>query len=535
MIQVHADGILAYDSRLEDYDLQTLTATNVVNKGGTAEIKMPPGHPAYRLFTGYKTIVEIRRDDVLRFRGRALLPRDDFLNNRTITCEGEFCFLRDAVSRPYLYQDSPENIFAAVIDGYNAQVEPVKQFKVGTITVTDDNDYIRLESESAETVQDTVSKLIERCGGYVVFTTDTDGARVINWYAKPPYRSGQTIEFGDNLLDFTRDGSGTDIATAILPYGAKNEETGQRLTIESVNDGLDYIEDPEAKALRGFILKTVTWDDVTDPNNLKRKAKTWLNQNKNVVTALSLTAVDLSYMDKNIDSYRVPDLIRVVSRPHLVDEDFLLTERTEDFLNPANDTISLGKEQVSLTGADAAGDKQSINALHRISHQIKSDYTSNIAKEIQTTELLLQSLIQQASDSITSMVAETYATNDRLTESISTTMTQLSDQFLFEFKGLKAVVDENDAESRANFEEFYRYIKLQGGSITLGAGEDAMEVAIRNDLIIFSRGGREFGQWDGIDFYTGNIVIEVSKRAQFGNFAFVPRRKGSLSFLKVGG
>lgn len=37
------------------------------------------------------------------------------------------------------------------------------------------------------------------------------------------------------------------------------------------------------------------------------------------------------------------------------------------------------------------------------------------------------------------------------------------------------------------------------------------------------------------DFYTGNIVVRVNERAQFGNFGFVPRSDGSLSFLKVGG
>lgn len=44
-----------------------------------------------------------------------------------------------------------------------------------------------------------------------------------------------------------------------------------------------------------------------------------------------------------------------------------------------------------------------------------------------------------------------------------------------------------------------------------------------------------FGSWDGNDFYTGNIVVRLNERAQFGNFAFVPRSDGSLSFLKVGG
>ena len=101
MIQIMADGVLAYDSRLEDYDLQGLSVTRGLNKGGTAEIIMPPGHPAYNMFTSYKTIVEIYRDSLLRFRGRALYPSDDFYGARTVTCEGEMCFFQDAVSRPY--------------------------------------------------------------------------------------------------------------------------------------------------------------------------------------------------------------------------------------------------------------------------------------------------------------------------------------------------------------------------------------------------------------------------------------------------
>ena len=102
MIQIYAGGVLSYDSRLEDYGLLGLTVTTGLNKGGTAQIVMPPNHPAYNLYTSYKTIVEIYRDDALQFRGRALYPSDDSINRRTETCEGEICFFQDAVSRPYL-------------------------------------------------------------------------------------------------------------------------------------------------------------------------------------------------------------------------------------------------------------------------------------------------------------------------------------------------------------------------------------------------------------------------------------------------
>lgn len=535
MIQIYADGVLAYDSRLEDYDLQRLKVTTGVNKGGTAVIAMPPYHPAYSLYTSYKTIVEIYRDDILLFRGRALYPEDDYDNVRTITCEGELCFFQDAVSRPYLYQDSPAAVFSALIGVYNDQVEEPKRFKIGAVTVVDDNDYIRLESEGPESMLETVNKLLQRCGGYIVFTTDADGARVINWYATLGYRSNQVIEFGENLLNFARSGANTSLVTAIVPYGALDETTGQRVTIESVNNGLDYIQDDEAVALRGRITQAVIWDEVTQPANLLRKARQYLDTSRYIITALKLTALDLSYLDKSLDSYRVGDTIRVVSKPHSVDEDFFLTERTEDLLNPANGTITLGKDLSTLTDADVAGDDENLAELHRTTRKTRAEYQINIANAIQSTEKALSSLIEQTSELLRLEVSETYTTNEQLTAAISTSMTQLADSFLFEFNSLKAVVDSNDAEARDQFAEIHSFIRFENGGIILGSSDSAVTLTIENDMIVFRKNGQQFGWWDGTDFHTGNIVVEVNERAQFGNFAFIPRSNGSLSFLKVGG
>jgi hypothetical protein len=95
-------------------------------------------------------------------------------------------------------------------------------------------------------------------------------------------------------------------------------------------------------------------------------------------------------------------------------------------------------------------------------------------------------------------------------------------------------VDENGENTQDKFSELYQYIRFEGGNITLGKSDSKITLTIENDLIVFRRNGVQFGWWDGVDFHTGNIVVEVSQRAQFGNFAFVPRNDGSLSFVKVG-
>ena len=85
--------------------------------------------------------------------------------------------------------------------------------------------------------------------------------------------------------------------------------------------------------------------------------------------------------------------------------------------------------------------------------------------------------------------------------------------------------------------DFRKYIRFLGESaLVIGSGDSAITLEIDNETgIVFKKNGVQFGFWDGVDFHTGNIVVNVNERAQLGNFAFVPRSDGSLSFLKVGG
>lgn len=426
MIQIYIDGELVSDSRREGYELEGLSVTRGLNKGGVATIKLPITHPAYTKFRPYKSIIELRRDGVLKFRGRPLPASEDMYNVRTVTCEGELCFFNDTVVRPYLYQDSPKAIFSDLISLHNLQVSTEKQFYVGEITVVDANDYVRLESERAEQTLDTIYKLIDRCGGYIIFTTGSDGQRVINWYSELTYRSNQVLEFGSNLMDFSRSGNST-LATAVLPYGKKDTSTGERVTIGSVNGGIDYILDEEAVEIYGLIAKPVYWDDVSEPSNLLTKARAWLDDNKVIVHTLKLTAIDLSLLDKSIDTYDVGDMIPARSKPHGLDDDFLLTEKTEDWLIPDGGSIVLGKDVQTLTGSDVTAGKQASNSLslaqQAMKDQIKNE-TAGILDGMEqgyATKQSVQALALQIENFVTDAEVEKklqgYISNSDLTES----------------------------------------------------------------------------------------------------------------------
>lgn len=534
MIQILADGAVAYDSRLRqpgmDYSLLSLKTVSALNKGGTAEILMRPNHPAYDRYISLRTIVEIFRDGVLRWRGRALYPKDDSLGRRTVFCEGEFCFFRDGVSRPYLYQDSPANIFTSVVNDYNAQVEPFKQFRVGEITVTDPNDYVRLESSKAEQSQDTLNKLLERCGGYFIFTTAEDGIREINWYAELNYASAQVIEFGSNLLDFSRTGSNTDLITGIVPYGAKDETTGLRVGIADVNNGLDYITDPEAVALRGTILMPVYWDDVSNPDTLLKKARQYIQNACLAVTTITLSAVDLSRIDRTIDSFKEGDAIRVRSKPHGLDAVFRLVEKPEDWLNCKNSGITLGRDISSLTGAASAISKRSQSDLQRVQQEITIDYKLNTSQAVYASEVKTETLIQQTTTEIllrNSEIAKSAQDLQTRTTALEVAANGLTVSVSEIKEGLDTKAD------RATVDEITEHFHFSQNGLTIFNTATGMGINVSERQVAFSGGTDPTTVITPTEMETTNL--RIGKRVDVGDFAFIPRSNGNLSLRFMGG
>lgn len=531
-VQVYADSALVYDTRLEDYGLLGLKTTSGLNKGGTAEIIMPPNHPAYNAFISFKTVVTLYDGGALRFRGRALYPSEDFYNTRTITCEGERCFLRDYYIRPYLYQDAPATIFSQALDLYNAQADPFKRFSLGEITVTDANDYIRLESSTPETFADFFTKMVDRCGGYITFTDDGEGGRAINWLANLTTQSNQAIEFGENLLEFARSGESPDLATAILPYGAQLDD-GTRVTIESVTeDGADWIQDDEAVALRGRIMAFETWDDVTDPANLLTKAKKWLASHKMAVTSLQLTAADLHRLDKNIDSFHVGDRVRVISKPHGLNDWLQLTERTTDWLDPAGGNITLGQTVASLTGSDVLSEQTTNKNIGKATSNAIANYRINVAAAIQEATESMTTLIDQTAESIMAEVSATYSSGEDVTSLVETRIAQLADSVTITFEQLQTQVEEIDGETRTTFETWEKYIRFEDGDILLGESGNEITLRIENDIIRFLDGGAEVAYISNKKLFITDAHFLNSLRV--GSFIFLPRKNGNLSLLKAG-
>ena len=348
MYKVYLDNILIYHPNDEALKLGQAKLDLAVNSAGSFAYIMHPNHPHYGTITKMKSIVEVYRDADIIFRGRVLNTQEGFNGELNVVCEGDLSFLIDSVQRPYEFKGPPADLFRQFISNHNAQVDDGKKFATGYVTVSDNNDYInRADSTYLNTLESVRKKLVEPCGGYLQRRYECDDV-YLDYLAELDQVNEQVIEFGENLLDFARQKKSADIATVIIPLGAKGEN-GQRLTIASVNDGLDYICDDTAIAKHGKITKIVTFDDVTLASNLKTKGEQILQKNSHTIESITVSAIDLSSVGIDIEAIEVGKWTRVKSKPHNLDDLFFTASRSLDLLNPQNSVIQLGAEIKTLT------------------------------------------------------------------------------------------------------------------------------------------------------------------------------------------
>lgn len=346
MYKIHADNTLIYDSTLEDYKIGKGTISLEVDKSGTFAFSVYPDHFFYDDFVKLKTLITVHRSNKILFRGRILNDVIDYWNNKAITCEGELGFFNDSIIRPFTFKGTEAELLRKFVDEHNANVDEFKRFKVGKVTVP--NNIVEYDNTNYESAFKNLTTYLTR--GHFVITHGEDGTDPIptlNYLLEFTKVSSQKVEFGSNLKNYTKTAKAEDIATAIIPLATVDGET---ITIESVNDDVDYVYSEEAVALYGWVFKVVNFDGVTNASDLKTKAEEYIKDVVNQNITVDLNAIDLHLLDKSIESFNIGDYIRVTSEPHNFDATLLCNKQTIDLLKPENDSLVLGYLPSTLTG-----------------------------------------------------------------------------------------------------------------------------------------------------------------------------------------
>lgn len=183
---------------------------------------------------------------------------------------------------------------------------------------------------------------------------------------------------------------------------------------------------------------------------------------------------------------------------------------------------SFGKKFSDLLGLiDDARDK-----VDSVESTLRSEIKEQVTSITRNTEQIIMSAL------------ETYAETSDLEELERTVQSELAimaDRISLNFESATEQITNVDGELQTVSEALSKHFDFSVDGLTIKGGENSISLLLDNDMIKFLKNGEQFGWWDGVDFHTSNIIVELNERAQLGNFAFIPRSNGSLDFLKVGG
>lgn len=369
MYQILIDGRDLYFPGDTEYTVLNAVAKLQLNDSGTFECEVPMVNPEYGNIKNRISMLQVLKNDKEIFYGEVRESEKDFYGTKQVYAVGELAFLFDSIQPQAKYQNmTSRQLLETWLNIHNSQVEDKKKFYVGMVTVHDSNDSMYRFTNQETTLDCIRDKLCDSLGGYLRIRK-VDGKRYLDMVSLQEYGKicEQPIEFGDNLLDYSENVSASDLYTCVIPKGARLEESPIEgleayVDITSVNDGKDYLCSEDAVATYGWNRCVVSWDDVTEPENLKRKGEEWLKDNQYETMVLELTAADLSMLDADIESFELGDTVPVYSKPHGMDRTFPVQKLELHLQDPSQDKLQLGNTmKLSYTEQN----KGNLSAVHQ--------------------------------------------------------------------------------------------------------------------------------------------------------------------------
>lgn len=479
--------IFASDWADPDYQLISPIIKMEVNKAGSVEFTMLPRHSFYDMLPAMKTWIDVYRDEELIFSSRVLRNNADTYKQRKVYCEGTLAYLVDSIFGPSKGTRTAEEHFRLLIDSHNAQVEDTKKFTVGSIEIDEKAEsHIFGEDNYRETFSAIQSDLIDSFGGYLRIRYE-NGIRYIDYLKSYNATSSQTIEFGQNLIDLMNEQTGEDLFTVLLPIGK------DKLTIEAAGDSQKYthngkyLENAEAIAIYGRIVKTEDFGDITDAGTLMEKAEKYMTDNyKGIPPKLSIKAIDLHRFYPTVRPFNLGDSITVKSPIHGVERILICTAIEVNIKDPSKtqytltdpNQITLRKDR-TLTGSSAstsstassakrsgAGGAAAASLLEKFITEVNGVLT--IKDKVVNLESLPGGTLGQITAALTVGDGKIIENVHNKLNTLSSTITQMEGSLTSEIKntkeGLETKISQTDSSIRADVSDEINDVR---GSIEL--------------------------------------------------------------------
>lgn len=343
-------------------------------------------NPGIHKINALSTLVEVinTKTNELEFKGRVLLPVPNMDSNGLIsmkvTCESELGYLMDSIAMYAEFHDiSVRDYLSKLIENHNNQVSADKRFEVGIIEITANLYRFWSYGTTLETIKE---DLIDKLGGEIRIRYENN-VRYLDYLNEIGSHSNTEIRLAKNLITLEQEQDPTELVTRLIPLGSKLEDSDERLTIGSINNGLNYIDDTDLISKFGIIVKTETWDDVTEQTNLLRKGQEFLKNNNKIKKAHKVSALDLSLIGLDFESFKVGNYHPVINELMGIDEDLRIVAQKIVIESPESSDLTIGDEFVNLKDYQLKADRTQ-KKLEKVSDTLNGtvNVVTNVTNEV---------------------------------------------------------------------------------------------------------------------------------------------------------
>lgn len=503
---IYANDELIYNKRIVDgngnlpYLVLEPTLSETNDAFNSLTFRCLKGSPAYQKCEELKTRLKVYLDGNLYWQGRVLRVEKDISGEKTVYAEDLLGQLCDGFYEPFDFYGTATEFLTAVVTAYNQQVTEDQSFS--SIVCDVDAGNIVRSSEGFDTCWAVIkSRLLDMLGGFMWVSYDPDP--VIHYSMNPRSFSSQRIQFGKNLKDYRVKWTFDGFYTACIPLGAKDEETKQYVTIESVNDGRRYLIDDGAAAVYGIIFappSETTWEDVHLPEVLLQRGQAWIqNKASRAVQEIQLTGIDLAALGVDVRAIHWLDGVECISEDF--DEVFTLKSVTRRLDNVAAVAVSLGDSRPTLTGSSASSVASTANVINLV-NEIAENYTTSAQVEAITETVIEESAtIEQRVNAIISSVLARYTStddmNNLLLELRQSIIEQTSDSLRVQFENTVEAINAGDAANDSRLDKIDSFIYLLAqtstvnGGVVIGESTSQIKLKLENDILYFFTGNPE--------------------------------------------
>lgn len=362
MWKVYINGEIFSTSDSSGLAIGSPTLNYELNKSASFEFEVPASHPKASTIVPRKSGVEVIRQAVWGnssdlpitiFRGFVRRVTKTFYGSLRVMCSDRLAYLEDTLQRPARYQGAGsdwETMLDTIIAIHNSQVGSRKRFD-NTRTYTSLLEEFDIKT-NYDTTMNVLVNTVAKFGGQTWYDAENDtlvaGMRLSP--TQPP--SGLvSLSPGMNILDLTVDTEMIDLCTRVVPLGAKTGTQtvpgiDDRLTIASVNGGLDYLNSPLTTDY-GIITKTIVFDDETDASSLKTRGQNWLDSVQYENMTFQISAAQIIQDKYWPNSFTIGNYYEVNFPAHNINLRLLLSKKSEKLDDPTADKMTFGFADVA--------------------------------------------------------------------------------------------------------------------------------------------------------------------------------------------